>query len=74
MLSTISGTPSRFATAATAGISVTYPPGLAINSQKIARVRSSASASSASRSSVSANRADHPKRRMVWENCVTVPP
>lgn len=55
-------------------MSVTYPPGLATLSQKIARVLPSASASRPARSSVSAKRADQPKRRMVWVNWVTVPP
>ena len=74
VLSTISGTPRRFATSATIGMSVMWPPGLAIDSQKIARVSSSTAAPTAARSSMSTNLADQPKRRNVWVNCVTVPP
>jgi len=38
VLSTISGTPASLATAATAAMSVMMPPGLAIDSTKIALV------------------------------------
>ena len=74
MLSTISGIPAASAMAATAGMSVTDPPGLLIDSQKTARVSSSIAARSASGSSKSTNFADHPNRRIVWLNWVTVPP
>ena len=74
VLSTMSGMVWRLAMAAMAARSVMTPPGLAIDSTKIARVFSLIAARTAASSSRSTNVADQPKRRIVCPNCVTVPP
>ena len=61
MLSTTSGTPALWAMSAIALMSVTMPPGLAINSMKIALVRGETAASKVEMSSVSAHTTFQPK-------------
>ncbi len=74
VLSTMSGRPILSAMAETASRSVMTPPGLAMVSQKRARVSESIAASMAAGSSKSTNLADQPNRLIVCENCVIVPP
>ena len=74
MLSTMSGTRACFAIAASAAMSVITPPGLAIDSQKIALVLSVTSAAKAAGSAGSAHFTCQPKRLKAWLNWLIEPP
>ena len=74
MLSTMSGTPARLATVATASMSVTTPPGLAIDSMKIALVFGVTAFSKDEMSSMSAHLTFQPKLLNEWLNWLIEPP
>ena len=73
-MSTISGTRARFATSAIAAMSMTTPPGLAIDSMKIALVRGEIAASKEETSSGSAQTTFQPKLLNEWVNWLIEPP
>ena len=74
VLSTISGTPCAWATAASASMSQMLPAGLPTLSQKTARVLSSISPAIASGASDSAKRTVMPWLGSTWANSVYVVP
>ncbi len=74
VLSTISGTPAALAMAAMAGRSTTMPPGLAIDSQKIALVRGVIASAKLSGRVASAQATFQPKLAKAWLNWLTDPP
>ena len=74
VLSTISGTPARRAIAATASMSVMTPPGLAIDSMKIALVFGVTARSNEAMSSGSAHTTFQPKFLNAWLNWLIEPP
>ena len=74
VLSTISGTPAFLAMAAIAGRSTMTPPGLAINSQKIARVLGVMALAKLSGSVESAHLTCQSNFLKEWLNWLTEPP
>ena len=74
VLSTISGTPAFCAILAIAAMSVMRPPGLAINSMKMALVFGDSAFSMEERSSASAQTTCQPKDLKEWLNWLIEPP
>ncbi len=74
MLSTISGTPAFFAMAAIAGRSTTMPPGLAIDSQKMALVFAVTAEANVAGLVASAHTTFQLKFLNAWLNWLTEPP
>ena len=70
----MSGTPALCAILAIASMSVTMPPGLAIDSMKTALVRGEIAASKLERSSVSAHFTFQPKLLNEWPSWLIEPP
>ena len=74
VLSTISGTPAFLAMAAIAGRSTTMPPGLAIDSQKMARVLPVTALAKLAGSVASAHLTRQSNFLNAWLNWLTEPP